>query len=98
MLKNTIYARNGKTNYPIDDGVSHFLIQQLFAIRTGHHLTTRERGILYLDDMENWILLERKKEGILDGQYTIIAGHIEMGESVLDAIIRESKEEAGINS
>lgn len=55
LLKNTIYARNGKTNYPIDEGVPHFLIQQLFAIRTGHHLTTRERGFLYLDDMENWI-------------------------------------------
>ena len=43
------------------------------------------------------ILLQKRKGGVLDGVYTPIAGHTEKGETVIEAIIREAKEEANIN-
>nr|DAJ86510.1 MAG TPA: NUDIX hydrolase [Caudoviricetes sp.] len=45
----------------------------------------------------NQLLLEKRLGGILNGKYTPIAGHTESGETVIDAIIREAKEEADIN-
>ncbi|MBQ9035674.1 MAG: NUDIX domain-containing protein [Alphaproteobacteria bacterium] len=44
----------------------------------------------------NKILLQKRKGGILDGQYSPVAGHTEEGETVIEAIIREAKEEANI--
>jgi 8-oxo-dGTP diphosphatase len=42
------------------------------------------------------LLLRRYQTGWEDGKYSMIAGHVENDESVLDAIIREAREEAGI--
>lgn len=55
IQKNTIYARNGNTNFPRNEGVPHYYIEQLFAIKHGQHLTTRERGFIYLNDIEQWL-------------------------------------------
>ncbi len=55
IQKNTIYARNGNTNFPRNEGVPHYYIEQLFAIKHGQHLTTRERGLIYLNDIEQWL-------------------------------------------
>lgn len=55
IQKNTIYARNGNTNFPKNEGIPHYYIEQLFAIKHGQHLTTRERGFIYLNDIEQWI-------------------------------------------
>ena len=45
----------------------------------------------------NEILLHlRKNTGYCDGYYGLIAGHVEDGESAVDAMIREAREEAGI--
>lgn len=44
----------------------------------------------------NKILLQKRKGGVLDGQYSPVAGHTEEGETVIDAIIREAREEANI--
>jgi 8-oxo-dGTP diphosphatase len=42
------------------------------------------------------LLLQRKDTWYNDGYYNVISGHVELGESFTDAVIREAKEEADI--
>lgn len=45
----------------------------------------------------NQVLMhERKNSGYMDGMLSFVAGHVEDGESYMQAMIREAKEEAGI--
>lgn len=45
----------------------------------------------------NEILLSRRKNtGFNDGDYSIIGGHLEPGETIRQAMVREAKEEIGI--
>ncbi|MBI2098069.1 MAG: NUDIX domain-containing protein [Candidatus Wildermuthbacteria bacterium] len=45
----------------------------------------------------NKILLQRRyNTGYEDGNYSFVSGHVEQGESYINAIIREAKEEAGV--
>ena len=43
------------------------------------------------------LLYLRQNTGYCDGMYSLIAGHVEQGESLTEAIIREAKEEADID-
>ncbi|MDP2741611.1 MAG: NUDIX domain-containing protein [bacterium] len=46
---------------------------------------------------DNKILLQKRfNTGYEDGKYSMVAGHVDRGENFTDTIIREAKEEAGI--
>lgn len=42
------------------------------------------------------LMMKRKNTGYMDGMYAFVAGHVEDGESLKQAMIREAKEEADI--
>lgn len=51
---------------------------------------------LVLERDDHIFLLRRYNTGYRDGDLTLIAGHVEAGETYTQAAIREAKEEAGI--
>ncbi|HUI90417.1 MAG TPA: NUDIX domain-containing protein [Anaerolineales bacterium] len=52
-----------------------------------HLLLLRDKQIL---------LLRRSNTGYEDGNYSVVAGHVEAGETVRQAAIREGREEVGV--
>lgn len=58
--------------------------------------TLRVAAYLILTKGNKVLLLRRFNTGWEDGKYTLISGHLDGGETVMQAMIREAKEEAGI--
>ncbi|MGF6553493.1 NUDIX hydrolase [Paraburkholderia youngii] len=53
-------------------------------------------NVLFLNGQGECLFMQRANTGFRDGQYALIAGHLEPGESIEECAIRESKEEAGV--
>lgn len=51
---------------------------------------------LILRDGDKVLLSKRANTGWMDGKYSMVAGHVEADETPIDAMLREAKEEAGI--
>ncbi len=64
------------------------------TIQTKHGLIPASYLFLLKDN--KILLLRRYNTGYEDGNYSLIAGHVEPNETFTQAMIREAKEEAGI--
>ena len=51
---------------------------------------------LVLEDKDSILLMRRYNTGWNDGMYALMGGHVEDSENPIDALIREAKEELGI--
>lgn len=51
---------------------------------------------LFIEKDEMILLSKRKNTGYADGQYSLVGGHIEPNETIKKALIREVKEEIGV--
>lgn len=60
-----------------------------FKLRSAVHLILVRDG--------NVLMLRRFQIGWRDGDYSVVAGHLDGGETVTDAMVREAKEEACID-
>lgn len=53
--------------------------------------------LLFQRGVDEVLLLKRKNTGFADGKWSVVAGRIDGAEEVIDAAIREAREEAGVD-
>jgi 8-oxo-dGTP pyrophosphatase MutT (NUDIX family) len=58
--------------------------------------TYRSAAHLILEQDGQFLLARRYNTGYEDGKYSLVAGHVDEGETVTQAMVREAYEEAGI--
>lgn len=63
---------------------------------SGERFTLRAAVYLIFIKEGKTLLARRFNTGWMDGKYSLIAGHLDGGEKISDAMIREAYEEAGI--
>lgn len=70
--------------------------QAIEYIRGEHKYTTKITVGVILEKDNDVLLIKRKNTGYMDNMYGFLAGHVEKGESLKQAMIREAYEEGGI--
>lgn len=83
-----IYFENGKSKNK-KNLIIKFMKKEKFKLIVDVHLFLIKEGKI--------LLMLRENTGYMDGHYHVPAGHLEDGERIVDALIRESKEEIGIS-
>jgi 8-oxo-dGTP diphosphatase len=63
---------------------------------TRRHQLTGDVHLLLLNPDGQFLFGRRQNTGFEDGAYHVPSGHLEAGESVVSALIREAKEEVGV--
>ena len=63
---------------------------------TRRHKLTGDVHLLLIDARDQILFGRRQNTGYQDGAYHLPSGHLEAGESVITALIREAKEEVGV--
>lgn len=61
------------------------------------HMNIPASYLVLLNDEGKVLLLRRYNTGYKDGMYSLVAGHVDEGENFTQALVREVKEEAGID-
>lgn len=64
------------------------MVKERFKLVTAVHLLLVKEGKI--------LLLRRFNTGWADGQYSVPAGHLDGGETMMQAMIREAREECGV--
>lgn len=64
---------------------------------TDRHKVIPAVYLVLVNSNEEVLLQKRQGTGYCDGMWGMVSGHIEAGESMVDGMIREAKEEAGFN-
>lgn len=62
-----------------------------------NHFTASVTIHLFFIKEEQILLLRRYNTGYEDGNYSVVAGHLDGGETIKQAAVREAKEEAGVS-
>lgn len=60
------------------------------------HMNIPASYLVLINTAGSVLLLRRFNTGFKDGMYSLVAGHVDSGETFTNALVREAREEAGI--